>query len=544
MGEGSKRVLLLYGDRYYLIRQVFPFGLGLIADFLRRNGHEVSIRSPFLPDPDAEKNLAEIIGTFRPDVIGLGIRNLDTCMSCETFGDHGGENYRTFYFLPEVKRIAGLIKRHAPGIPVIAGGGAFTISPRAILEYLEIEYGVIGEGEEAMLRFADAFPDGDRISEIPNLVTLRGEYSVNPRQKYRLRQGSRPLQRGRGFSYGLETMGLPVQVKRGCNRNCSYCVEPIIEGRQFLFRDVDAVIEDMRAAAQDHEGVNSIFFVDTEFNVPDLAYSTRLVKRIIEEDLHSRFSFSSQFLPRPFDTGFAELLFEAGFSVILTCDSFSDEVLTENRAPYGEKDVIRTIENCEEFGINCTLSMVFGLPGETWDTVDHSIEQMKRYGPGFTRRYEYTMGGRIYMGTGLCRMVERGGQESHLYGIRSDGYLAPYYFCSPENPMKLKQYIEAALGYPIAYDNRYDETSFRALALADLTDRGRHGDAIALFLKSDLGARSSIYPYLFRKLTEAGRPEDARTISQDFLDAIQGEGEDSPYRDQSDLVKFYLGCLR
>ena len=109
--------------------------------------------------------------------------------------------------------------------------------------------------------------------------------------------------------------------------------------------------------------------------------------------------------------------------------------------------------------------------------------------------------------------------------------------------MKLKQYIEEALGYPIAYDNRYDETSFRALALADLTDRGRHGDAISLFVKSDLGARSSIYPYLFRKLTEAGRPEDARTISQDFLDTIQGEGEDSPYRDQSDLVRFYLGFL-
>ena len=138
------RVLLLYTDRYYLIKQVYPFGLDLIADYLRNSGHDMSVEYPFLPEPDLETNLLNILDKTMPEVIGLGIRNIDTCMSCETYGNCGGDNYKTFYFLPEIRRIADLIKKYAPGLPIIAGGGAFTISPAAILKYLRIEYGEIG----------------------------------------------------------------------------------------------------------------------------------------------------------------------------------------------------------------------------------------------------------------------------------------------------------------------------------------------------------------------------------------------------------------
>ena len=39
MDKDAKRVLLLYADSYYLVKQVYPFGLDLIANHLRRHGH-------------------------------------------------------------------------------------------------------------------------------------------------------------------------------------------------------------------------------------------------------------------------------------------------------------------------------------------------------------------------------------------------------------------------------------------------------------------------------------------------------------------------
>lgn len=537
------KILLLYTDRYYLIKQVYPFGLDLIAHYLRQYGHHVTIEYPFLPDPDLETNLLNILEQTRPQMIGLGIRNLDTCLSCEAYGEYGGNDYKTFYFLPEIKKMVDFIKKHLPGVPVIAGGGGFTISPQAILKYLGIEYGVAGEGEESFRQFIEAFPDREKVTRIAGLAYIDGDYRVNPRETYCFTEGVPPIAREGKFRFAFETTGLPVQVKRGCNQKCSYCVEPIIERGQIVFRKIDQVIGEMKAISQVDDNIREIFFVDTEFNLPDLTYCSQLIERIIAEGLHERFGFTSQFLPKPFNSDFAERLAEAGFSIILTCDSFADDVLKRNQVSYRQSDIQKTLEICERQGLPCTISMIFGLPGETYETVDYSIEQMKRYGPGFLRQYEYTLGGRIYQGTLLCRTIEKGGKEEHLYGTRSEGYIAPYYFCAPESPFKLKQYIEKGLGYAIAYENQYDQTTVRSLAIAYMADKEQWEEVVSKFMESDLPARSQIYDYLFRKLTGAGRIDEARDISENLLSAIDEESKGHIYQDQVDLIRFYLSCL-
>lgn len=556
----KKRILLLYADKYYLIKQVYPFGLDLVANYLIQHGYDATIQYPFLPDLDLETNLVNILDQTNPHFIGLGIRSLDTCMPCEKYGDYRGNEFSTFYFLPDVKRIVEIIKKHVPDLPIIAGGGGFTISPVAILKYLEIEYGVVGEGEESLRQFVNVFPDKEKISRIPNMVysqigtTIQsrllerggqGEenFMVNPRRAYTFDRNMRVFKRESRFNYAYETVGLPVQVKRGCNQRCSYCVEPIIEGRKFVFREIESVIEELKNISETNDGISTIFFVDTEFNIPDLTYCSGLIKRIIEENLHRHFSFSSQLLPKPFDSDFAKILAEAGFSIILTCDSFADDVLKKNQVSYCEEDIISTLKLCEGYGLSCTISMIFGLPGESYETIDHSLKQMNMYPPNFLRRYEYTIGGRIYQDTALCRFIEKMEEEKCLYGTKSEGYIEPLYFCSPDSPMRLKQYIEGALGYSVSYENYYDKNISRGLALAFLADQGMWDEVIEKYLGSDLSVQSNIYDYLFRKMTEAERVGDARAISEKLLAAIRENDESGQYQDQTDVIEFYLNCL-
>ncbi len=538
----NANILLLYTDRYYLINPVYPFGLDLIARQLRQYGHHVAVESPFLPASHLETNLLNLLENIRPDIIGLGMRNLDTCLACEPYGDYAGHDFRTFYFLPDVKRIVDVIKGHSPSIPMVAGGGAFSISPEAILNFLAIEHGVIGEGEEPLREFIEAFPDTQKMRNIPGLAYMHEGFHMNPRKAYVFGEKGVSEMREDTFHYAFETTGFPVEVKRGCNQKCSYCVEPIIEGNVIAFRDVEQIIQEIRALSQSSENIRQIFFVDTEFNIPDLSYGTRLVAGLIKSGLHERFAFTSQFLPKPFDSDFAGLLAEAGFSIILTCDSFSDEVLKQNGTSYREKDIENTLAICEEKAIPCTLSMIFGLPGETYETVDYTIEQMKRFPPCPLRRCEYTVGGRIYQGTRLCRMIEKEGDWAHVYGEVSEGYLDPCFFCSPKSPLQLKHYIEEGLGYSIAYDNRYDPSVFGSLAIAYMADKSRWEKAVAGFMQSRLSVRSRIYDYLFRRLTEAGRTADAKRVSQDLLHAIT-EDKSGAYLEQAPMVQFYLNCL-
>lgn len=539
-----KRVLLLYTDKYYLIKQVYPFGLDLIANYLRSHSHDVTIDFPYLASSDVETNLARILERTSPDLIGLGLRNIDTCMSCEQYGNYEGTGYRAFYFLPEVKQIVEAIKKLRPDVPVIAGGGAFSISPAAILKNLDIKYGIVGEGEEPMRQFLEAFPDDNKISGIPGMVFQRNnKFHVNPKLPYNFKKIGAIIERETKFNYAYETAGLPVQVKRGCNQNCSYCVEPLIEGRKIIFREHDDIIEELNGIAEKHDGINKIFFVDTEFNIPNLEYCSILVRKILEAGLHEHFRFSSQLLPRPFDDKFAGLLAEAGFSIIITCDSFADSVLEMNGVSYRQNDIVKTIELCEQFNIDCTLNLIFGLPGETFETIDHTLKEMMKFPPNFFRRYEYTIGGRIYQDTPLCHFVDKQTNCPHLYGKKSEGYLEPYFYCSPESPLTLKEHIEDILPFAMEYNNKYDSLKTRNLAISYLTDQAIWDEAEATFFESDIATQVSIYDYIFRKLIDCGREDTARVISERLIAAIVDSGKSSEYMDQISVIQYYLSLL-
>jgi len=544
MRPKPKKILLLYTDKYYFVKQVYPFGLDLIAHHLRKYGYEVTIDHPFLPEPDLETNLNQIIAKTAPDFIGLGMRNLDTATSCEPFGNYEGQGYKTFFFLPDVKRVVDIVKVLLPKIPMVIGGGAFSISPEAILKTLGINYGIVGEGEEPLRQLLDAFPDDEIVSKIPGLAFRSGDdVIVNNRTPYTFEEDNDPIERETKFNYAYETGGMPVQVKRGCNRHCTYCVEPHLEGNKFVFKDLDAVIEELRFIASQHEGVRNIFFVDTEFNIPNLDYGSMLITKIIELELHDHFRFSSQFLPSPFHTDFAKLLKKAGFSIILTCDSFSDIVLEKNRSSYRAKESINTLELCEKFGLDCTVNLIFGLPGETYETIDQTIAIMMKYPPNAGRRYEYTFGGRIYQGTPLCRFIETRKSDLHVYGNRSEGFLEPYYYCAPENPLKLKKYVEQNFPFLYEYQNKDDSVSLQKLAVAYLADQALWSRAASKFLESDIDVCSASYDYLFRKLAESGEVKTARTISKKFMDAILQSGEVEKYSDQIPVIQYYMSIL-
>jgi hypothetical protein len=543
MSASSKSVLLLYADKYYLTNQVFPAGLDLIARHLRRRGHRVVIAYPFLPDRDVAKNIRDAIRRTEPDCVGIAIRNIDTCMSCEEHGNLEGPHYRTFYFLPQIREVVLEVKNTVPHVPVVAGGGAFTMSPVAILTYLGLDYGVVGEGEESLCRFIEAFPDNAKIRQIPNMVYRSEEgYKVNRRQPYRFDRDLSLEDRDDGFNFALQATGVPVQVKRGCHHRCSYCVEPLIEGRRFIFRPVASVINELKTIAGALEPADRVFFVDTEFNVPDLGHGGALVRAILREGLHERFRFVTQLIPTPFDASFAALLAEANFSVVLSCESFSNAVLGNNYIAYGEKDILEAVGLCEKVSMPCAVSLIFGLPGETDQTMLHSFSRMKEYPEAPLRSYEYTVGGRIYAGTPLCQYVEKERPLNNLYGTQSPGYLSPYYYCAPVSPFGLHEHVRQAVPDVLCHRKRYDEGAFEEAAIGYLSDHGLWEDAVKRFSGSDVRVQSGIYDYLFKRLLHVGRQDHARSISRAMLESMMAaDGDFDP--GQAEVVRFYLSHL-
>jgi len=544
MAAQIKKILLLYTDKYYLIKPVYPFGLDLVARHLRKAGYDVTLGYPFLPHADQRANLKNLLERIEPDLIGLGLRNLDTTMSCEPYGDFRDDHFQALTFMPDIQNLVTTIKALRPRVPLIAGGGAFTVAPGAILQRLGIDFGIAGEGEAALLQFIQTYPDMQACDQISGLVYKDTQgYRSNPRRTYNFSHYGLFTRRDPQFLYAIETAGLPVQTKRGCNRTCSFCVEPLIEGRQFILRPPEDVVAELETLSDRNPDVDTVFFVDTEFNTPDLSHCMAIIQMIVKASLQQRFRFASQFLPRPFSPELADWLRRAGFALILTADSFSDSVLQENHAPYRQKDILQTIELCEQFAIDCTVDLIFGLPGETWQTLDETIALLKNYPPNYQRRYEYTCGARIYQGTPLFHRITDKPDRQHVYGRFSPGYIDPCFYCAPTSPRALKKHVDDQLPFALDFENDYDTIKQQTLAMGYLADQLRWDETVAHFMASDLKAKTAVYLYLVKKMAAADQLAKARTVLSHLAEKIERDNRGDQYAETLPVIQYYLNLL-
>jgi hypothetical protein len=100
----------------------------------------------FADDVNAE--LTYVLQEFQPDVIGLSI--------CLVFGDEldPGAPLGTRHtdLRPRVREIAEIIRQTSKAF-IVSGGPGFNYYAADWLEYLDLDYGIRGEGEESFPPF-------------------------------------------------------------------------------------------------------------------------------------------------------------------------------------------------------------------------------------------------------------------------------------------------------------------------------------------------------------------------------------------------------
>ncbi|HSR13004.1 MAG TPA: cobalamin-dependent protein, partial [Thermodesulfobacteriota bacterium] len=130
------RVLLISANTEMLPDPVAPLGPACVASALRKAGHDTRFLDLCFIE-NMEAAVRETVSDFRPDCIGVSLRNLDNV----AFPD-------SVSYLPFYKKIAETCRR-VSAAPVFLGGAGFTLMPGPILEYLGADGGIAGEGEES-----------------------------------------------------------------------------------------------------------------------------------------------------------------------------------------------------------------------------------------------------------------------------------------------------------------------------------------------------------------------------------------------------------
>ncbi|WP_238651767.1 B12-binding domain-containing radical SAM protein [Paenibacillus piscarius] len=392
---------------------VMPLGLIYIQSFLNEHGVKTNLLDLCF-DQHTEAAVQKTIAEFKPDMIGIGIRNVDNVVYTQNE-----------YFLKDIKQLVGQIKA-ITGVPVVLGGAGYSIFPEEILKDVGAEYGIVGEGEKSMLLLCEFMQGKGRLADIPGLIYAGQEHLIRSNPICNLANEELDTLPFPDYScidtekYYKDGGVCSIQTKRGCALGCIYCTYPIVEGRAFRLRKAEQVVKEMKDIVEKY-GMNYFYFVDSIFNVP-FRHAENICDEIIKSKLEIQwFGYVS---PQGFTKSRLEKMVRSGADGIwLSTDTCSELMLKNMGKGYGTKAIIQAIEVCKAAGVRYNLVLVLGGPGETVETLNETFDFLEKYDPNIAL---VMYGLRIYPGTPLYEIAK---QEAVLSN-RPD-LLIPEFYVSP-----------------------------------------------------------------------------------------------------------------
>jgi radical SAM superfamily enzyme YgiQ (UPF0313 family) len=382
------KVLLISANTEQINMPVLPLGMAYVAAAVQSAGHDVNTVNLMVAG-DIRGLVKASVASYRPDVIGISVRNID---------DQIMENPK--FLLDPVRAVVNEC-RNLTDAPIVLGGAGYSIFPLSALDYLKADMGIQGEGEKSFVTLLERIKDQAGISEIPGLCLPGTGLVKKPDPKKNLDDYPPPLLKLHlpiPSDFNIEEVWFPVQTRRGCAMDCSYCSTASIEGRILRKHTIEYVLDVIRQVAA--FGINRFFFVDNTFNFP-LAYAKALCDRIIHEDISIK--WRCILYPWKVDEELIEKMARAGCTeVSLGFESGSENMLKRMNKQYTLDDIRNISKMLGRQQIRRLGFLLLGGPGETRDSVEQSlsfadslqIEAMK-----------ITTGIRIYPYTALHRIA-------------------------------------------------------------------------------------------------------------------------------------------
>jgi anaerobic magnesium-protoporphyrin IX monomethyl ester cyclase len=404
------RILIVSTSREISPQPTLPIGAAWVAQALHLAGFEVRLLDLcFERDPFAA--LDKALTGFRPDGIGISVRNLDNC-----------DFLSPKSFLPELKEITDFIRSRTDA-RLLLGGAGVSVMPEQVLEFLNLDHAVVGEGETAAVQFFGA-GTMEEAAAVPG-VAWRSGVQANDRPLHVSAPAVQPaMHRWVDIpNYLRFEPVVPVQGKRGCANSCLYCTYNRIEGCSWRVRDAAAVAEEIHVAKRE-TGATEFEFVDSVFNEPE-GYLETLLEEIVRRDLRVKLRASS-LSPKGLTKAQVRLMERAGMtSAVITPESASGVTLAALRKGFTEEDVQRAAELLGGSGIRALWCFLMGGPEEDEATLATTSDFINR-GVAQKDCSFITTGIRIFPGTGLHKLALEEGSLAV-----SDTLVMPTFYFSP-----------------------------------------------------------------------------------------------------------------
>jgi len=346
-------------------------GLGLryLKAVLESEGVEADIFDN-LYDPEASARVHEVLNDRRYDLVGFHTTSASRGRALDTISKLDRDWY------------AGRVVAGGPG----------TLHEGELLKS-GVDIVARGEGEATILEILAAYLGRKSFDKVPGISFLdrKGRTVSNPDAEP-VDLASLPLpswdadtvssRQGDLLNITIRRPFFVVMGSRGCPYRCGFCATHQHWRRRYRPRPVDKVLEEVEWLVGTH-GARYIHFLDDIFGFAPgwaEAFCDGMAKK--DMDVH----FSVVLHPTSFKKdrrGMLKRLRDVGCRLVsIGAQSADPQVLKQVRRSPGEPDALREIVAiCNELGLVSVLTYIFGLPGDTNDSIRRTLDFVNEVKP-------------------------------------------------------------------------------------------------------------------------------------------------------------------
>ena len=345
-----------------------PLGLLAIGSYLKEHGHEVKIADRNI----GRVNIAKLLKTFSPDVVGVSIMS-----------SRG---------LEDAEKISKAVKK--AGFTVVWGGQVPSMQTDTALGCPYVDFVSVGEGEITWLEMLEALEQGKDLRGVAGLA-----YRENGKTVYTAARPFADLSTLSALDFSLIDTPRYLQTYLGCKKmiylysakgcpfHCAFCTNTVFHKSTYRKRPTQQVIGEIKELVTKY-GVDGIFFSDEIWVLKRedmLEFCTALRESGVE--LHWGVELRVGIMN---DEDF-RVMFDAGCRwITFGIESGNKEILKRIHKNIDYDRIAPTIAAVNAAGITSVTFFIIGYPGETEDQLRDTVRLINTIHASLIPVYHFT----------------------------------------------------------------------------------------------------------------------------------------------------------
>jgi len=347
-----------------------PLGLAMLASYVRQYGFSVAIIDAEAEFWTPEQTVSEI-EKYEPLLIGLSA--FTTKMTA-------------------AGKVLRLIRERLPNAMTIIGGHHASAIAEQTLRDETVNFVIKGEGYKPIVELLRRLQNGLDDYSIEGLWYLQNgavidngradgfndldelpfaAWDLLPMEKYRAHHWQ-------AWDYNLDLTGFAViYTSLGCPFSCDYCSVNVVYGKNATrYRGADHVVAEIELLVRQY-GIKHIEIIDDTFTINPQRVE-KICDAIIDKGLGDKLNMWCFARTDTVEPRLMEKMKRAGINwVFMGFESGSDAVLKDVNKKQTVEQIKRANDIVHNAGIHIGGNYVFGLPGDTEETMAQTIEMAK-----------------------------------------------------------------------------------------------------------------------------------------------------------------------